>query len=132
MFANIIGPVTLSTGAAGASGLELTTVWTIAAALQHYWTPALRSSVFGAYTATDYNANATNIFCSSPVGPVRTFAACDAELPHRLGSRLQPRLQRLGLGTRTIWNPVPNLDIGVEVVYSKLETRARPGSRRGF
>jgi hypothetical protein len=56
------------------SGLELTTVWTIAAALQHYWTPALRTSVFGAYTATDYNANATNIFCSSPVGPVRTFA----------------------------------------------------------
>ena len=134
VFANIIGPVTLSTGATGASGLELTTVWTIAAALQHYWTPALRSSVFGAFTATDYNANATAIFCSSPVGPVRTFAGATPNFLTGSVLGCNPDYNTWGIGTRTIWNPVPNLDIGVELVYAKIEQkheRANPALARG-
>jgi hypothetical protein len=27
------------------------------------------------------------------------------------------------VGTRTIWNPVPNLDIGLELMYTRLETK---------
>ena len=134
VFANMIGPVTLCTGAPGASGLELTTVWTIAAALQHYWTPALRSSVFGAFTATDYNANATNILCSSPVGPVRTFAGATPNFLTGSVLGCNPDFNVWGIGTRTIWNPVPNLDIGVEVVYAKIEHKheaANPALARG-
>ena len=32
-----------------------------------------------------------------------------------------------GAGVRTIWNPVRNLDIGLEVMYSKIETNFDPG-----
>jgi hypothetical protein len=134
VFANVIGPVTVSTGATGASGLELTTVWTIAAALQHYWTPALRTSVFGAFTATDYNANATNIFCSSPVGPVRTFLGATPNFLTGAVLGCNPDFNVWAIGSRTIWNPVPNLDIGVEVVYTKLEQKheaANPVAGRG-
>ena len=30
------------------------------------------------------------------------------------------------VGTRTIWNPVPNLDVGLEIMYTKLETKHDP------
>ena len=126
--------MTLRNGSLNGSGLELTTVWTIAAALQHYWTPALRSSVFGAFTATDYNANATNIMCSSPVGPFRTFAGATPNFLTGAVLGCNPDFNVWGIGTRTIWNPVPNLDIGVEIVYAKVETKheaANPALARG-
>jgi hypothetical protein len=132
VFANVIGNGTASAGALGGSGLELTTLWTIAAALQHYWTPALRTSVFGAYTSVDYNANATSIFCSSPQGPVRgalTGAPTFATGPV-LGCN--PDFNLWGLGSRTIWNPVPNLDIGLELVYTKLEQKHDGNVRMNF
>ncbi len=56
-----------STG--GATGQQLTRYYSIAAAIEHYWTPALRTSVYGSWTAADYNGVATTLFCSSPVGP---------------------------------------------------------------
>jgi hypothetical protein len=120
VFANVVGP-----GAAGlnGSGLELTTVWTIAAAIQHYWTPALRTSLFGAYTATDFNTNANNIMCASPNGPVRTAAGATPNYATGPVNGCNFDFNVWAIGTRTIWNPVPNLDIGVEVVYTKLEQK---------
>jgi len=124
VFANRVGPA----GGFNPTGLELTTVWTIAAALQHYWTPSLRSSVFGAYTATDYNSTATAIFCSSPVGPVRTGAGATPNFATGAVIGCNPDFNVWGIGTRTIWNPVPNLDIGVEVVYAKIEQNHDPAT----
>jgi len=34
------------------------------------------------------------------------------------------------VGARSIWNPVPNLDVGLEVMYSKLETKHDPALTR--
>src|SRR5262249_2176841 len=31
------------------SGIQLSTAWAVAAAIEHYWTPALRTSVYGSY-----------------------------------------------------------------------------------
>ena len=120
VFANVVGPGVV--GLAG-SGLELTTVWTIAASLQHYWTPALRTSIFGAYNVTDYNTNATAIYCSSPTGYVRTAAGATPNFATGPVIGCNPDYNVWGVGSRTIWNPVPNLDIGVEVVYTKLEQK---------
>jgi hypothetical protein len=41
-----------------------------------------------------------------------------------------PDFRLWAVGTRTIWNPVPNLDIGVEIVYAKLETNFDPATTR--
>jgi hypothetical protein len=126
VFANVIGAATPSAGATGASGLQLTTVWTIAAALQHYWTPALRSSVFGAYTGVDFNDTATLIMCTSPVGPFKTLGGAQRAV---VGG-CNPDFNVWGVGTRTIWNPVPNLDIGLEVVYAKIEQKSDAADTR--
>jgi hypothetical protein len=134
VFANIIGPVGPSAGAAGGSGLELTRFWSINAALEHYWTPALRTSVFGSYTAADYNANATAIFCSSPQGPVRTFAGATPNFATGAVLGCDPDFNVWTVGTRTIWNPAPQFDIGLEVMYTRLETKheaADPINARG-
>ncbi len=130
VFANVIGPAAASAGALGGSGIELTTVWSIAAALQHYWTPALRSSVFGAYNSVDYNGNASAILCSSPVGPIRTAAGATPNFATGPVIGCNPDHNVWGIGTRTIWNPVPNLDIGVEVVYAKIEQKHDPATVR--
>ena len=39
-----------------------------------------------------------------------------------------PDFNQASIGTRTIWNPVPNLDIGLEVVYTRLETKHDPNT----
>ena len=76
VFANTIGPATPTAAGmvAAPSGIQLTTAWSVAAAVEHYWTPAVRTSLFGIYSEVDYNAVATAIYCSSPVGAVRTAA----------------------------------------------------------
>jgi hypothetical protein len=113
----------------GASGLELTTVWTVGAGIQHYWTPALRSSLFATYTVVDYNTAATAMFCSGPNTPIRNLAGVNPVAFNNAAglAGCNPDFQWWAVGTRTIWNPVPNLDIGVEIVYSKIDTNYDPG-----
>ena len=113
----------------GLSGLELTTLWTIGAGIQHYWTPALRSSLFALYTAVDYNTAATAMFCSGPNTPIRNLAGVNPVAFNNAAglAGCNPDFQYWAVGTRTIWNPVPNLDIGLEIVYTKIDTNYDPG-----
>ena len=34
------------------------------------------------------------------------------------------------LASRTMWNPVANLDVGLEVAYTKIDTALQAGTRR--
>jgi hypothetical protein len=130
VFANVVGPTAALGAAAGGSGLELTTLWAAGAGVQHYWTPALRTSVFGTYTSIDYNATATGIMCSSPVGPFRTAAGATPNFATGAVIGCDPDFTQWAVGTRTVWNPVANLDVGVEVIYSKIETKHDPNTVR--
>jgi hypothetical protein len=113
----------------GATGHQLTTSWTIGAGIEHYWTPSLRSSVFGNYNSTSYNATATTLFCSSPQSPIRTVGGATGGGVVALPG-CNPDFNVWNVGTRTIWNPVPNLDVGLEVMYTKLETKHDPATTR--
>jgi hypothetical protein len=131
IFANIVGPVALAGGAPGGSGQELTRYYSIAAALEHYWTPALRTSLYGNWTAADFNTNATNIFCASPVGPVRTNPG--GATPNFLTGPVigcNPDFHLWNVGMRSIWNPAPQFDIGLEVMYTRIETGHDPNTVR--
>jgi hypothetical protein len=77
--------------------LDLSQAWSVAAAFQHYWTPALRSSVYGQYGKWESNSD--------------NFDAA--------GNRDWNGYQ---IGTRTAWNPVANLEIGLDVMYTKVDT----------
>jgi hypothetical protein len=102
-------------GANGVRGeLQLPKVWNVQAGFQHYWTNALRSSIWGSYMNYETNSEAVDrLICAN-----RGFAAgCGDWSAWQVGSR-------------TIWNPVTNLDIGLEVMYTKVET-AFSGGRAG-
>jgi hypothetical protein len=97
-------------------GLELTTAWGGTVAFEHYWTPSLRTSwVFG-YMTIEYGDNAKALIarggCSGASGRLvpGTVTNCD------------PDYSFWRVASRTMWNPVANLDVGVEIAYNKVET----------
>lgn len=96
------------------TSIELTSGWALQAGIQHYWTPSLRTSLWGGYMAINYNATATALICATPVGSIGwgplITATCD------------PDFKVWQVGSRTIWNPVQNLDVGVEVLYTQVDT----------
>ena len=101
-------------------GLELSTAWSVAAAFQHYWTPALRTSVYTQYAK--YEANSSSV----------DALICGAGGLNVGAGNLQRSAVALGagcadwsgwqIGSRTLWNPVANLDIGVDVMYTKVDS----------
>jgi hypothetical protein len=112
------------------SGLQLSTSWMATAALEHYWTPALRTSLYGSYVFWTPGGTGNLLMCSSPGAPIRRVAtntgpAGDAALP---GCNFD--FATWAVGTRTIWNPVKNLDIGLEVVYQQIDQNMDPSQIR--
>jgi hypothetical protein len=129
VFANVVsaGQANLLNG----SGIQLPTVWDITAAVEHYWTPALRTSLFGSVTSWDPGSAGNAIMCSSPNQPARTAAGA---ITTYAGNAVNPIIgcnyafQVWNVGSRTVWNPVKNLDIGVEVMYTKIHQNMDPST----
>src|SRR5215470_16767988 len=77
VFANAVANGQASPAAGGTSnftGILLPTVWDIAAAVEHYWTPALRTSLFGSVTGWEASPQMNAVMCNSPNSPVRIVA----------------------------------------------------------
>ncbi len=113
------------------TGIELTTVWGINGFYQHFWNPKWRTSLWGGYVENDYNSTAKNIINSHLPGVTGTVA-CGVAVG---GSTTGPTIPAGGggnscspdsswwqVGTRTQWNPHPDLDIGLEVLWTHLNT----------
>lgn len=99
---NAFDAVAVSNGV-GSAALKKTRGYALTAAFLHYWTPTIRQTVYGSYLNID-NAASTN---------VTDFKE------YRAGSNL-------------IWSPVSGLDMGVEVLYTKLDPKGRvPDINRG-
>jgi hypothetical protein len=120
--------------------VQLTRAWSINAAYQHIWNAKWRTSVFGGYVKIDYNGTATDIINSHLPGaagtrpcnvPVAGAVFPPINIPVGSGNSCNPDFSFFEVGTRTQWNPVPQLDIGLEVLYSKLNT-AYKGSAVGI
>jgi porin-like protein len=124
-------------GVSNFTGIVLPTVWDIAAAVEHYWTPALRTSLFGSVTSWDPGSTGNAIMCNSPNGPVRIVGPGGVALVPNYGANpiaggaipgCNYAFQVWAVGSRTVWNPVRNLDIGVEVMYTKLHQNMDPST----
>jgi hypothetical protein len=94
------------------SGVELTTSWSSILGYQHIWTPNWRTSVYGGYLDVSYDSAAQAI-----VGGAKTAGgwACVPAC-----TSFNPGFAEWEVGTRTQWNPVSQLDIGVDVFYTKI------------
>jgi hypothetical protein len=103
--------------------IELTRAWNINVGYEHVWDAKWRTTWYGGYVQVDYNGTATNQInsrvagCGGPagatMGPITTALA---------GNSCNPDFSFFQTGSRTLWNPVRNLDIGVDILYTKLRT----------
>jgi hypothetical protein len=105
-----------NTPATGATALQLPTVWNVFAGIQHYWTPGLRTSLYAGYANYTANSSAVDALVCQANGLAHGCADWAA----------------WQIGSRTIWNPVRNLDIGVEALYSELSKSAFSGATIAF
>jgi hypothetical protein len=97
------------------SSVELTQTWSVMGGYQHLWTPNWRTSVYGGYLNVDYDGTASTMVCAAGAGGnLATGIAFTS-------GTCNPDFHVWQAGTRTQWNPVSQLDIGVDVLYSKLQ-----------
>ena len=110
----------------GCGTQQLTTVWSASAAFEHLWTPALKTSIYGSYVDVSHNANATWLICNSNSatnnGSGNAFTSGAL-----LTTGCNPDWSSWNVGSRTQWEPVKGLVMGIDVIYNKLNT-ARPNS----
>jgi hypothetical protein len=110
------------------SAVELTRAWSIVAAYEHIWSARWKTSVYGGYVNIDYNGTATGIINSSlAAGSVcpRPFAGLVGNLSAitaLAGNSCNPDHSFYQVGSRTQWNPVTYLDIGLDVTFTGLNT----------
>ena len=98
--------------------LQTTKAWWVSSGYQHAWTPTFKSSIFGAYTGIDFNGTAqrqiANVVCGNP-----NAGNCNPDYSYWLvGSRL------------FLWTPVPQLDIGLDVIYWKFNSAFKGSTDR--
>ena len=128
------------------SGLQLTTMWSIAAAYEHYWTPAVRTSIYGAFAHVGFNSTAKLAFCDFVSSGTQTVSATtnptggidplpqfqpntgvkNAASTGVITPGCNPDFNVWTVGVRTVWNPVKNLDIGLEVFHDQIEQKWDP------
>jgi len=104
--------------AANTTGLNLTTTWGLNASFEHHWNPQWKTSVYGGYAEVNYNGQANAILCSLEgggnaagfgSGAVAT-AGCDNDWSF------------WHIGSRTQWNITKDFYMGVDVLYSALNS----------
>jgi hypothetical protein len=89
---------------------KTSTGWSVVAGLRHFWTPQLRSELYGSYSEIKLGYN----------NPVANYAI------GAVGRSLDPK--EFIVAGNLIWSPVSGLDIGVEVLYTRVELRDRVGT----
>ena len=75
--------------------LEKSRDWSIAGGFRHYWTPEVRTNIFGSYL------NADSGLATPSLSDFREYR----------------------IGGNVIWSPVAGLDLGVEVIYANNQLR---------
>jgi hypothetical protein len=92
--------------------LDTTDGWSIAGGFTHNWSPTFRSSIFGSYAEFDVPGAATGFVAVTP----GTLAFGTAGTSVGFVDFTEWRI-----GANTFWQPVSGLNIGVEVLYTRLE-----------
>jgi len=114
---------------ANGTQIELTTVWSMYGFYEHYWTPKFRSSLYGGIVGVEYSSTAKSMICANPAAPLGFSNNTPGGAVTNNGafingtvSNCNPDLSWSQLGSRTMWNPVPNLDVGVDFNWVHLDT----------
>ncbi len=107
------------------SNVELTTVWSFNAMYEHRWDPKWRTSLYGGMFGVQYDGAASAAICNA-FGPLVGGAAPAGNgivgVNRTAAFNCSPNWSMSEVGTRTMWNPVPDLDVGVDFVWYHVNT----------
>jgi hypothetical protein len=102
--------------------IQLTTVWGVNAAYDHFWRPDLRTSLYGSYLAIRYNDTANLAICATQVG-AGTAGGISFTAPGTTGlASCSNNFNIWTVGSRTQWNITPWFYVGFDVFYQKLQS----------
>jgi hypothetical protein len=106
--------------AGNTTGCMLTSAWGINASYEHYWTPAWHTSLYGAYYQVSYGqgTGSANANLCSAAGFGNTLAGTLAVA----GAGCNNNWSNWGIGSRTQWDVTKTFYLGVEVLYSQLNS----------
>ena len=110
------------------TGLQLPTVWNIWAAIQHYWMPEIRTSLYGGYAQFKANSSAIDAVVCAPLNAGRAVVGSNLIGNASVAASGCADWAAWAIGSRTLWNPVKNLDIGVDVLYTSMSKSAFAGA----
>jgi hypothetical protein len=82
--------------------LDKTKAWSVTGGFEHHWAPRWKTSLYGAYGEVRYSDAASTILAGGP--------------------GLSANWNFGQIGSRTVWTPVANLDLSLEVMYNRLDT----------
>jgi hypothetical protein len=108
----------------GASSINLTTTWSAQAAYEHFWTPALRTSLVGAYTDVSYNAQASAQMCGAMNAGAATVNNIVFAVPANCTSGSMD-WSYYSISSRTQWNITKDFYVGLEGYYGHINTMSK-------
>jgi porin-like protein len=98
--------------------LELTTAWNVNAAYEHFWNPRWRTSLYGGYAGVSYSEAANALACVGIAGGNGSVAGTTSVATPGCNNNWQT----WWIGSRTQWNVTKDFYMGVDVLYSKLNS----------
>jgi hypothetical protein len=111
---NSVGVGWISDGVYGfGSSVELTDVWSVTGSYEHIWNKQWKTSAYGGFVGVEYNDTAKGLICGSVIN---TTAGAGAY------ANCSPNFSYSQVGTRTQWNPVPDLDVALDLAWYHLNT----------
>jgi len=84
-----------------ATDIELTEGWSVVGGYQHNWTKQWKTSLYGTYGHINYS-DAASLQLTAVAGSNADWAFWQ-------------------VGSRTVWTPVANLDLSIDVLYNRLD-----------
>ncbi|MGH9351202.1 MAG: porin [Terriglobia bacterium] len=97
------GPVFDAMGTSPTS-MDLTKGWSVTGGVEHHWNPHWKTSLCGDYGKINYGTAASTVLAGAA------------------GVSMDWSLWQIG--SRTVWTPVENLDLSVEVLYNNIDSAA--------
>ena len=97
----------INVGGAG-NDVDLTTGWSLTAGFEHVWTPQWKTSIYGTYVEFNYSTAASAQVAAIAFADTGAVATGSADW------------DMWQIGSRTVWTPVANLDLSVDVLYTKV------------
>jgi hypothetical protein len=111
------------------TGCNLTTGWQVNASYEHYWTPQFHESFYGGIEEIRYNSQANNLLCTGEgagtffTGPTNVRSGSLALAAPGCNNNFDIWT----IGSRLQYDFTKTLYIGVDFLYSHLDTASLPG-----